>query len=154
MIKFALRCSNGDAFESWFKSGSAYDEQVSAGQVVCPICQCSSVTKAIMAPFLSSRREDAGKDEEAAAPAPVVPAAMIFSERDAHLREILAQLREHILATSDDLGSNFADEALRNHRGAAPERAIRGQASFDDIQLLADEGVRVLPVPRTPGDFN
>lgn len=46
------------------------------------------------------------------------------------------------------MGSQFADEARRIHRGDAPERPIKGQASADQTLQLLEEGVPVLPLPQ------
>ena len=38
MILFDLRCESGHTFEAWFRDGEAYETQVTAGEVVCPVC--------------------------------------------------------------------------------------------------------------------
>ena len=57
MIKFALLCARGHEFQSWFQSSEAFDAQVKSGLVLCPLCQVTEVTKAIMAPAIASRGE-------------------------------------------------------------------------------------------------
>ena len=61
MIRYALRCEQGHAFESWFQSSSAFDSQVKRKLVACPVCDSSKVEKAIMAPRVAGtkRRGDA-----------------------------------------------------------------------------------------------
>lgn len=56
MIKFQLVCEHGHAFEGWFKSSAAYDLQVAAGQIGCPVCGSTVVTKAVVAPGMAPRR--------------------------------------------------------------------------------------------------
>ena len=56
MIKFSLVCDSGHAFDSWFANGAAFDEQAEGGFVLCPVCGSERVTKAIMAPAITSRR--------------------------------------------------------------------------------------------------
>lgn len=63
MIKFSLVCDTAHAFESWFASGSAYDEQTERGLVHCPVCQSEKVTKAIMAPAIASHRRRELEDQ-------------------------------------------------------------------------------------------
>ncbi|MFD1355826.1 DUF1178 family protein, partial [Methylorubrum suomiense] len=53
MIRFTLVCDSGHDFESWFPSGSAYDEQAARGLVTCPFCNSAKVTKAPMAPAVA-----------------------------------------------------------------------------------------------------
>jgi hypothetical protein len=50
MIRYALACDKGHAFESWFQNSAAYNKQVKAGLVVCPVCSSAKVEKTIMAP--------------------------------------------------------------------------------------------------------
>jgi len=54
MIVFSLRCSKGHTYDEWFASGAEYDAKSAAGELVCPECGDSHVTKAIMAPRVSS----------------------------------------------------------------------------------------------------
>src|SRR5260370_17216797 len=50
MIKYALGCAEGHAFESWFPDSAAYDKQRKRGLIACPECGSTRVDKAIMAP--------------------------------------------------------------------------------------------------------
>ena len=38
MIRYALACSKGHTFESWFQNSAAYDKQAKRGLVDCPVC--------------------------------------------------------------------------------------------------------------------
>jgi hypothetical protein len=38
MIRYALACDKGHAFESWFQNSAAYDKQVKAALITCPVC--------------------------------------------------------------------------------------------------------------------
>src|SRR5262249_28678057 len=38
MIRYALACDEGHAFESWFANSATYDRQVKRGLVSCPVC--------------------------------------------------------------------------------------------------------------------
>ena len=53
----------------------------------------------------------------------------------------------HIIANTDDVGSQFAEEARKMHYGEAQERAIRGQATRAETESLIDEGIAVLSLP-------
>ena len=48
MICFKLQCANDHHFDSWFASGAAFDGL--AGQLSCPLCGDTAVTKALMTP--------------------------------------------------------------------------------------------------------
>ena len=55
MIRYALACDQGHAFESWFANSATYDRQVKRGLVSCPVCNSTKVEKAIMAPLVAVR---------------------------------------------------------------------------------------------------
>ena len=50
MIRYALRCERGHAFESWFQDSSSFEKQAKRGLVSCPTCDSVKVEKSIMAP--------------------------------------------------------------------------------------------------------
>jgi hypothetical protein len=54
---------------------------------------------------------------------------------------------KHVMANTEDVGKNFAEEARKMHYGESEERNIRGKASFEETQELLDEGIDVLPLP-------
>jgi len=54
VIVYSLSCAAGHAFEGWFSSSAAYDEQLAGGKLVCPVCDSRKVSKAPMAPALSN----------------------------------------------------------------------------------------------------
>ena len=53
MIKYDLGCSNEHTFEVWFRDSAACDEQIAAGEVLCPHCGVTDVHKALMAPAIN-----------------------------------------------------------------------------------------------------
>src|ERR1700694_268667 len=56
MIRYALCCERGHAFESWFASSSAYETQEKRKLVNCPVCGSAKVERAIMAPQIVSQK--------------------------------------------------------------------------------------------------
>ena len=124
-----LACGHGHGFEGWFGSKEDFDAQRERGLVTCPQCGCADVDRKLTAPRLNF-----GASETL--PAPPKPQQL-------SLPELLAALR----AGSEDLGAGFAREARRIHEGEAPERAIRGQATQEELHQLLDDGVSVLPLP-------
>jgi len=152
MIKFALLCARGHEFQSWFQSSEAFDTQVKSGLVLCPLCQVTEVTKAIMAPAIASR----GEAKRAKPPAQTQSQTKValLDRRDLKSRAMIDDFRRRILAETDDVGSRFAEEARKIHNGLVPERAIHGLASIGDARALIEEGVPVLPVPPSPDEYN
>ena len=59
MIRYALVCEKGHAFESWFPDSAAYDKQVKRNLIACPHCGSAKVEKAIMAPRLAGAKKRA-----------------------------------------------------------------------------------------------
>ncbi|MEZ5958017.1 MAG: DUF1178 family protein [Hyphomonadaceae bacterium] len=129
MIRYDLRCDNGDEFEAWFGSIADYDKQAEAGLVECPHCGSKHVTKAPMAPAVRTARKKAAQSERAVAMA------------------MAAKVREHIKDNFDYVGDKFADEARKMHSGESEERAIWGEATPEQAQELADEGIPASPLP-------
>ncbi|MGI4814824.1 MAG: DUF1178 family protein [Janthinobacterium lividum] len=58
----------------------------------------------------------------------------------------LRAVRE-VLAQTENVGEQFAEEARRIHYNEAPARPIRGVASLEETQSLADEGIEVMSLP-------
>ena len=85
MIKYALTCAEGHAFESWFASGAAYDSLAEAGRLTCAVCGGGGVRKALMAPRLGAARPGAAPAAEAGpetgAPGPGAPADRTPADR-------------------------------------------------------------------------
>ena len=159
MIRYALACAKGHAFESWFPNSAAYDKQAKRGLVTCPACGDSKVEKAIMAPKLSGTRKRGKASPPVAAPdAPApndakAPVAMM-SPQENELRQKLKELREHLTKNSDYVGKKFPEEARKMHYGEIDHRSIYGEASLKDAKELHDEGIEFHPLPVLPDERN
>ena len=141
MIQFTLRCDKDHRFDSWFQSAEAFDKLKAAGMVSCSVCGSADVDKAIMAPRVRPARNAA---KTARPPAPL-------SAPQSPEEEALAKLKQHVEASSEYVGMEFAREARAMHDGDAPERAIYGEAKLDDARKLIEDGVPVAPLPFRPG---
>src|ERR1700693_3048751 len=156
MIRYALCCERGHAFESWFQSSSAYESQEKRKLVNCPSCGSAKVERAIMAPQIVSKRgqEDAQPASVATTEvtAPASTPLMMAQERE--LRAKIKELRDHIVKNADNVGERFPNEARKMHYGDIEHRPIYGEASPDEARSLIDEGVEVAPLPVLPNDRN
>ncbi len=158
MIRYSLRCDRGHAFESWFQSSSAYEQQEKRKLVNCPTCGSDKVERAIMAPQIVSKKgREIAAPEPAPAPAPEATTAastplMMAQERE--LRAKLKELRDHIVKNADNVGERFPNEARKMHYGDIEHRPIYGEASPDEARALIEEGVEVSPLPVLPEDRN
>lgn len=146
MIQYALKCSNGHTFDSWFQSAAAYDKLASTGMVTCAVCGCADVEKAIMTPRVRPAREAVA---QTIAPMPEAETIDVAAPAP-DIEKVLAELRRKVEENSDYVGKDFASEARKIHLGDAPERAIYGEAKPDEAQALIDDGVPVAPLPFVP----
>jgi hypothetical protein len=146
MIQYALKCSEGHTFDSWFQSAEAFDKLASAKMVTCAICGCTQVAKAIMTPRVRPARNAQGKPENAPASNEQINVATPSPE----IEKVLAEIRRHVEKNSDYVGKDFASEARKMHLGEAPERSIYGEARPDEAKSLIEDGVPVAPLPFLP----
>jgi len=136
MIRFALRCTHGHDFESWFASGPAFEDLQARNLLSCAVCGSKAVEKALMAPLVAT---PAAPGQPGALQSPVHP-----------VEEALATLRREIEKNSEYVGVNFAAEARRIHAGEAPERQIHGEARPEEARKLIEDGLPVAPLPFMP----
>ncbi len=134
MIRFALKCACGHRFESWFRDNAACEALMAAGHLSCPACGGPEVTKAPMAPFVASSAREPDRDAAGEA-------------SDARVRAALLRLREAVEASSENVGSAFAEEARKIHYGEVPARSIHGDATPEEAEALASEEI---PFARLP----
>jgi hypothetical protein len=150
MIRYALACAEGHAFESWFQNSAAYDRQARQRLVTCPICGTAKVEKQVMAPRLAA----AGKREEPKPPAPDKTPVAMMSPQEQELRKKLKDLREHLTKNADYVGQTFPEEARKMHYGEIDHRSIYGEASPDEANKLHEEGIEFHPLPVLPDERN
>jgi hypothetical protein len=144
MIRYALKCNNDHGFESWFASAAAFDALAASGRITCMHCGSTEVTKSLMAPNVRPARDAVPSVTET--PAPERPLSTPANPMEA----AIAALRAQVEANSEYVGMNFATEARAIHDGDAPERAIFGEARYDEAKALLDDGIPVAPLPFMP----
>jgi len=169
MILYSLSCSAEHEFEAWFRDGAAYEAQAAAGEIGCPVCGDTGVAKAPMAPRIakgraSSAQEAAreaaqapGEPQEGAVPAPSPDAPpdaprgkALLDPRQremARLRAALLTVKKLVEDNCEHVGADFPNEARRIHHGEAADRSIYGDATEEEAEALADEGIAVGRVP-------
>jgi hypothetical protein len=133
--------------------------------VECPLCGNANITKKLSAPRLNlgaTRDAQAQKPAEVDATATSPSRAVTKAEQgasqstdhsmhamlqDPQFQAAYLQMARKIIANTEDVGNQFAEEARKIHYGEASERAIRGQATRDEALELLDEGIDVMPLP-------
>lgn len=146
-----LQCGQQHVFEGWFASEDDFSDQLARGLVTCPVCGDPQVQKMLSAPRLNLR---AGRQE----PAP--PAGHGRSAADkrrasgavagpsvAAFQAQLLQAMRQVVASAEDVGDRFADQARAMHGGEVEARNIRGRTTPEVAMELAEEGIDVLPLP-------
>jgi len=170
-----LQCAGMHTFEGWFGSEDDYQSQRERSLVACPLCANTEVRKLPSAPRLNFGAEEprqaksAAKEEPPAVAGPVAPAvglpalptlpkvptaeavasslAQVHPEAVEMVQEAWMKMVKHVIANTEDVGQNFAEEARKMHYGESEERNIRGQASMEETQDLLEEGIEVMPLP-------
>lgn len=162
-----LQCRLGHSFEGWFGSQADYDAQRARGLVTCPVCNDSEITKMLSAPRLNLGHPPApaAPHVQAASGAAVSPAQAVVgptagadgalpaglpgvpSDARQQMQAAMMHMVRHVLAHTEDVGPQFAEEARKIHYGERAARHIRGQATREETEALLDEGIEVLPLP-------
>lgn len=145
MKVFNLQCEHGHGFEGWFGSEEDYRDQTERGLLTCPVCETRTIQRMPSAPRLSL---GAGAEPAAVPPTEAMSARFDTPEQQ-KVQELWIRAIKHVLDSTEDVGSRFAEEARRIHYGEVEHRNIRGQTTPDEVQALNDEGVEVfsLPIP-------
>jgi hypothetical protein len=136
MIRYALACEGGHAFEGWFSASGDFDDQAARGLLTCPVCDTRDVRKQIMAPAVAGTRKQG-------------PADLPAGSR-AMMMEAMSRVRAHVEANFDYVGDRFAAEARAIHEGRSEERGIYGEATPTEVKALVADGVPVAPLPAEP----
>lgn len=146
VIVFDLSCDRKHRFEGWFASGEDFERQLGAKLLACPVCGSDSIVRVPHAVRINTgAREDAQSPPSSPAPATETPRQYANLGAD-----LLTKLIDHIIATTEDVGTAFPEEARKIHYREAPERHIRGTASHEDVEALTEEGIEVAALPIPP----
>ncbi|MEO6919234.1 MAG: DUF1178 family protein [Collimonas sp.] len=139
MKVYNLACEQNHCFEGWFGSEDDFLSQSAGQQIVCPICESVKVGKLPSAPHLNlSAAKPATASRHAAGTAS--PAAV-------QMKKQLMDMARHVMENTVDVGESFAEEARRIHYKEVPEHGIRGLASAEQCDELAEEGIDVFQLP-------
>jgi hypothetical protein len=131
-----LRCGQQHAYEGWFASEEDFVSQQERGIVACPWCGDTESVRLPSAPRLKVSRH-----AEPAEP------ARREGGTEMTLRSQWLRAVRHVMASTEDVGERFAEEARRIHYGEVEERGIRGRASQEDADALREEGIEVMALP-------
>ena len=142
MIVFDLTCTENHRFEGWFASPDEYVRKEGAGLLDCPVCGISTIRK-----LPSSKVRTTAVVEPQAGATPGGASSAIGTSPQ---QVTLASFIEQIVASTEDVGRAFPEEARKIHYEEAPRRPIRGIATREEARELADEGIPVVSLPIPP----
>ncbi|VVD87274.1 hypothetical protein PPN31114_01466 [Pandoraea pneumonica] len=156
MKVFDLRCAHEHTFEGWFGSEDDYLSQQARGLVSCPVCGDTGIVRVPSAPRLNlsgATGRDTPSNTPAAAPVAQSKAQLPpeVAEAQRQIQSLWMKAVRHVIANTEDVGKNFAEEARKIHYQEAPERNIRGVATREETEALADEGIDVMALPIPEG---
>ena len=130
MIAYDLQCINGHSFEGWFEDPKAYETQKKKELIACPVCNSTSIAR-IPSTF-AIKSSNPLKE---------------FSDQQADLGNIHQKIVDFVQKNFDDVGADFAKEALKMHYGVTEARNIRGVSTKEEEKTLKEEGVQFFKVP-------
>jgi hypothetical protein len=121
MKVYDLQCAAGHNFEGWFDDLAELEQQIEQGMISCPACGLEDVRRIPSSFAIKGKRSEVN---------PQAAANMVG-------KAFMRYLHENF----DDVGPQFAKEALKIHYGVSEPRDIRGVSTPDEEKMLADEGI-------------
>jgi len=139
MIAYDLQCTNGHTFEGWFESIKAFEQQQRKGLVACPICDDNQVERLPSAFAIKSSPNPSAVTDDA------LPT-------DAQKEQLTQEIVDFVQNNFDNVGADFAKEALKMHYGVTEPRNIRGVSSETEEETLKKEDIEFFkfPLPTSP----
>lgn len=136
MIAFDLKCDKGHVFEGWFEDSKAYNAQKKKGLITCPSCNSTAISK------LPSTFAIKGSQT-----------SMNSLDKQIDFKRMNNEIVDYVNKNFDNVGCDFAKEALKMHYGVAEPRNIRGVSTKEEEKVLTQEGIQFFKVPMaTPAD--
>jgi hypothetical protein len=136
MIVFDLKCAFGHTFEGWFDDNRDFEFQKDKGLLTCPVCNDGDISKALSTFAIKGATEASPQKRHAD-----------------ELAALGAKLLDFVEKNFDNVGADFAKEALKMHYGVAEQRNIRGYSTQAEEKTLQEEGVPFFKFPpKEPAD--
>ena len=131
MIALDLQCNNGHRFEGWFDDSQAFEEQKEKGLIGCPVCSSTDIAR-IPSVFAIKSAHPESKD---------------YLDQKKQSEIITRSIAMYIDKNFENVGCDFAKEALKMHYGVSEKKNIRGTSSDEDEKMLREEGVEIYKIP-------
>ena len=131
MIAYDLQCSNGHQFEGWFEDSRSFDRQNKDGLIACPVCEDTAILK------MPSTFAIKGASNTL----PLKPGKQV------DMAALGRQIVDYVENNFDNVGADFAEEALKMHYGVSEPRNIRGVSTPQEEETLKDQGINFFKFP-------
>ncbi len=130
MIAFDLQCDKGHVFEGWFEDSKAYNAQKKKGLITCPSCNSTAITKLPSTFAIKGSQTSANP-----------------LDKQIDLKKMNSEIIDYVHNNFDNVGCEFATEALKMHYGVTEPRNIRGVSTKEEEKVLTKEGIHFFKVP-------
>lgn len=125
MIVFDLKCAKGHTFEGWFDDRSEFESEKSSGRLTCPICADNDIVIQPSGGFYSKGRNEPARSQTSS----------------------YKTIADYLKKNFDNVGPNFAEEAIKIHFGETEIRNIHGSMTSEEEAELNEEGVEYFKIP-------
>ena len=130
MIVFDLQCDKGHAFEGWFEDSQAFNVQKKKGLITCPSCNSTVISKLPSTFAIKGSQALTGP-----------------MDQQIDLKKMSSEISDYVNKNFDNVGCEFAKEALKMHYGVTESRNIRGVSTKEEEKVLTKEGIQFFKVP-------
>ena len=134
MIKYLIKCHRNHEFESWFSDSSEFEKLNKKKLLECIYCSSKKISKSIMAPMVSGTKNDEIE-------------LKISDEKLKKNKDNLIKLRNYIENNFEYVGENFTKEVREVFYDKDSKRVIYGNASEEEKNELAEEGIDLMTIP-------
>ena len=131
MIAFDLECSEGHLFEIWFKNIQSFEEQNAKKMISCPFCNDTNIRKVLSPVAVKTFSHPLTKEKVEPIDYP----------------RLAKEIVDYVDRNFDDVGTEFATEALKMHYNVIEKRNIKGSATAQEEKMLKEEGIGFFKIP-------
>ena len=134
MIKYILKCHNDHEFESWFSNSHEYEKLSKKNFLECIYCSSKKITKSIMAPMVSSSKNEEEQIEN-------------LNSNFQNEKNKLLKLRNYIENNFEFVEKDFSKRVREVYYDKKNKKAIYGSTTQEEKDELAEEGIDLLTIP-------
>lgn len=134
MIKYILKCHNDHEFESWFSNSQEYEKLSQKNFLECIYCSSKKITKSIMAPMVSSSKNEEAQSET-------------LKNNFQNEKNKLLKLRNYIENNFEFVEKDFSKRVREVYYDKKNKKAIYGSTTQEEKDELAEEGIDLLTIP-------